>query len=152
MRPFTARPPVTWLRPERPRPCDSVPAPSTVNRQLLYDRPVSVRPLPENLGFQERVALPDRVDDGHPLRHPPEDDVLAVQVLRRAVGDEELAAVRVLPVVGQAQDAPEVAAVAGLQLVAERVAGAALPVVVRLVVLRQRVAPLDHEVLDDPVE
>src|SRR5262245_33407686 len=81
---------------------------------LFPDRPVGVRPPAENFRPDDRVALPQRVHDRHPLQHPSEDDVLAVERLRRLVGEEELAPVRVLPVVGQAQDPAEMAAVPGV--------------------------------------
>ena len=71
------------------------------------------------------VALGDRVDDVHALDDAPEHGVLAVEVRRGLVGDEELRAVRAGAGVGHGEHARAVVAQARVELVGEPVAGAA---------------------------
>src|SRR5829696_1682622 len=85
------------------------------------------------------------VDDLHAVDDLAEDGVLAVEPGRRHLGDEELGAVGVGPGVGHGQVAGTVEAVGPADLVLELVAGAAPAGA-------ERVAALDHEVGDDPVE
>src|SRR5215211_2719869 len=98
-------------------------------------------------GAVGRVAVDggDGVDHVHALDDLAEDRVLAVQPGRGGLGDEELGAVGVGPGVGHGQVPGPVEAVGAVDLVLELVAGAAAAV-------PERVATLDHEVGDDPVE
>src|ERR687897_1434057 len=85
------------------------------------------------------------VDHLHALDDLAEDGVLAVEPGCRGLGDEELGPVGVGAGVGHGQVAGAVEAVGAADLVLELVAGAATAG-------PERVAALDHEVGDDPVE
>ena len=89
----------------------------------------------------------DRVDDlaAGAVGDLAEDRVLAVEVRRRADGDEELRAVGAGAGVGHRQQVRLVELQLGVELVGELVARAAGAGA-------QRVAALDHEAADDPVE
>ena len=92
----------------------------------------------------DAVAALGLVDDRvHPVEHTAEDRVAAVEVRLRRVGDEELRAAGVGPGEGHAHRAARV--LLQIDLVADRVAGAAVHVVARI-------AALDHEVRHDAHE
>src|SRR5215218_7015577 len=91
------------------------------------------------------VDLGHGLDHVHALDDLAEDGVLAVEPGRRHLGDEELGAVGAGAGVGHGQVPGPVEAVGTVDLVLELVAGAAPAV-------PERVAALDHEVGDDPVE
>ena len=85
------------------------------------------------------------VVDGLLRRALAEDRVVPVEVRGRRVGDEELLAVRVVPAVRHAEEPGAIVLRARPDLVLDHVAGLARAVA-------DRVAPLDHEALDDAVE
>ena len=92
----------------------------------------------------------DRVGDLHARDHAPEDGVLGVEVRRVADHDEELGAAGVGPRVRHRHGAAAV--VQSADLVGDLVAGAALAVVARVAILRERIAGLDHEAGNHAVE
>ena len=80
-----------------------------------------------------------------PLSYLTEDGVLPVQIFGGDVGDEELASVGVRPGVGHGERADFVTVLAALNLIFEPIAGTAVAGALRI-------AALDHEVGDHPVE
>ncbi len=99
----------------------------------------------DNRDAHHLVALLDHVDDMLSFDDLAEDAVLVVEPWGGDMGDKELRAVGAGSRVGHGQDAGALVAQAGVELVVEAVAGAAATVTAR-------VAGLDHEVVDDPVE
>src|SRR5438094_146998 len=96
--------------------------------------------------LRTRRSLGDGLDHVHPLRDLPEDGVLPVQPRRGRHRDEELRPIGVRPRVGHGQQAGAVERWAARRtLVLELVAGASPARALRI-------AALDHEVGDDPVE
>ena len=87
-----------------------------------------------------------------PWRHLAEDGVDPVEVRLGCVADEELAAAGVLPGVRHRERPGHVLVGVEVGLALDLVAGAAGADARVVGVLRERIAALDHEVGDDPVE
>src|SRR5438034_8201839 len=100
------------------------------------------RPGPD-LDALDEVAGPDLVHDLHALGHPPEQRVAAVEMGLRRMGDEELAAPRVLLRPRHAHRAPAIGPLS--HLAAQLIAGT--PVAVA-----PRITALDDEAGDDAME
>ena len=97
--------------------------------------------------FLDDIVLGDAVDDFLVIAadHGAEYSVLAIQVRRRAVGDEKLAAVGAWSCIGHRQDAGLVVTQFGHEFVFEVVAGTAHAAALRT-------AALDHEIADDAMK
>lgn len=118
----------------------------------LEDLDLLLRPVPTvDLHVLQRLQRADTLLAGLVVGievHVPEDRVLAVQVPRGPVRDEELAAVGVFALVRHAERAPRVVLQWPLEFVAEVAAPDARPAFPRPC----RVPTLDHEVADVAVE
>src|SRR6266540_4886766 len=111
-------------------------APTEIYTLSLHDAlPIS------RLGWRDANLL----DDVHAVDDLAEHGVLAGQPFRRSEGDEELPAVGVRSTVRHREDAGLVELSAGAEFIGEAVARAARAVA-------ERVAALDHEVLDHAME
>lgn len=98
------------------------------------------------------VVLFDLVDDIHAFGHLAEDGMYFVEMRLRCVGDEELAAPGVLAGVGHGERSDRMLVGVEVGLALDLITRASGPHPRVIGILGQGIAPLDHEVGDDPMK